>query len=189
MWQFCPCFLRDLSIPPCFLCHRSIMLAYSRQGGLEETKSIYGRSPTQKHQNVGSNISPAELRNLHRWQDSQSPACVFISGKSRYFGVTRSGFPTQLPSSFLLVQWSTTPRICHKGKLCQGDRNIYPNIYISYYCLYITSVVICYLFLEAIYSPVCHWLWSWPGKTATCSSYSLFVRWATQPQMNPQLLW
>lgn len=44
-------------------------------------------------------------------------------------------------------------RYVRGGKLCLAARNIYPNIYISYYCLYITSVVICYLFLDNVYSP------------------------------------
>lgn len=64
-----------------------------------------------------------------------------------------SGFPTHLLFSFLLTQWSRTQAICQGLKLCLAARNIYPNIYISYYCLYITSVVICYLFSETIHFP------------------------------------
>lgn len=50
------------------------------------------------------------------------------------------------PVSFQLTQWSRTQAICQGVKLCLAARNIYPNIYISYYCLYTANVVICYLF-------------------------------------------
>lgn len=86
------------------------------------------------------------LFNLHRWQLSQSLCSVFISGKRRFWGLFGLAFPPTSPSSFLLTQRSRTQAICQGVKLCLAARNIYPNIYISYYCLYITSVVICYLF-------------------------------------------
>lgn len=85
------------------------------------------------------------LFNLH--------SCCFHFRQEEILGVIWSGFPTHLLSSLLLTQWSRTQAICQGVKLCLAARNIYPNIYISYYCLYITSVdlSICYLFLENIH--------------------------------------
>lgn len=89
-----------LNFPPCFsvplLNHACIFQTMGAPRNEVHLWSItYTEALARRH------ISPADLHNLHRWQHSQSLGCVFISGKSRYLGVTRSlAFPpTSRPHS------------------------------------------------------------------------------------------
>lgn len=132
----------------------------------------------QQHVNYNITVQSTLLSPfiLHRWHLSQSLGCVFISDKRRFLGVIWSGFPTHLLLSFLLTQWSRTQAICQGVKLCLAARNIYPNIYISYYCLYIPSVdlSICYLFFGKPFTfPI--FSHSREGKTRTAISISVCI--------------